>query len=153
MSEKASSLVAGAKQWATYYGKFTQGDESVALTAPLRARAAWDANDADAFADTFTENGSILVDDEQINGREAIREYFARAFGEGGPLAGTRLHTEPIEIKLLEPGVAVVLTDGGVLYGAETAVPAEQLVRGSWVTTRVGEEWLLVSQQTSPVKG
>src|SRR3954470_7511771 len=55
MSEKASSLVAQAKQWATYYGKFTQGEESAALTAPLRARAAWDANDADAFAGVFTE--------------------------------------------------------------------------------------------------
>jgi uncharacterized protein (TIGR02246 family) len=153
MSEKASSLVAGAKQWATYYGQFTQGEESAALTAPLRARAAWDANDADAFADVFTENGSILVDDEQINGREAIRAFFTEAFADGGALAGTRIITDPIEIKVLEPGVAVVLTDGGVLHGAETTVPQQQTVRGSWVTVREGEEWRLVSQQTSPVKG
>ena len=153
MSEKASSLVAGAKQWATYYGKFTQGEESVALTAPLRARAAWDAGDADAFAGVFTENGSILVDDEQINGREAIRAFFAEAFAEGGALAGTRIITEPVDIKVLEPGVAVVITDGGVLHGTETEVPTERTVRGTWVTVREGEEWRMVSQQTSPVKG
>jgi uncharacterized protein (TIGR02246 family) len=152
MSEKASSIVAGAKQWATYYGKFTQGEESAALTAPLRARAAWDANDATAFADLFTENGSMLVDDSQINGRDAIRAFFADAFGSGA-LAGTRLVTEPIEIKMLEPGVAVVITDGGVLYEDETSVPEQRTVRGTWVTVRVGDEWRLVSQQSSPVKG
>jgi len=151
MSEKASSLVAQAKQWATYYGKFTQGEESAALTAPLRARAAWDANDADAFAGVFTENGSILVDDEQLNEPEAIRAFFADAFANG--LSGTKLIVEPIEIKVLEPGVAVVITDGGVLYAGETEVPADRVVRGTWVTKQVDGEWQLVSQQTSPVKG
>jgi uncharacterized protein (TIGR02246 family) len=151
MSEKASSLVAGAKQWATYYGKFTQGEEATALTAPLRARAAWDAGDADAFAGVFTENGSILVDDEQLTDRESIRAFFAEAFA--GTLNGTKLLIDPIEIKVLEPGVAVVITDGGVLYEGETSVPAERTVRGTWVTVREGEEWQLFSQQTSPVKG
>lgn len=151
MSEKASSLVAGAKQWATYYGKFTQGEQSAALTAQLRARAAWDANDAAALADSFAENGSILVDDEQINGREAILAFFTDAFG--ARLAGTKLHTEPIDVKVLEPGVAVVITDGGVLYDGETAVPAERTVRGTWVAAQVDGEWRVVSQQTSPVKG
>ncbi len=151
MSEKASSLVAQAKQWATYYGKFTQGEESSALTAPLRARAAWDANDADAFAGVFTENGSILVDDEQLSDPGAIRDFFAEAFA--GDLRGTRLLVEPIEIKVLEPGVAVVITDGGVLYGDETEVPQERVVRGTWVTKQTDGEWRLVSQQTSPVKG
>jgi uncharacterized protein (TIGR02246 family) len=151
MSEKASSLVAQAKQWATYYGKFTQGEESAALTAPLRARAAWDANDADAFAGVFTENGSILVDDEQLSEPEAIRAFFSDAFANG--LSGTKLIVEPIEIKILEPGVAVVITDGGVLYEGETEVPADRVVRGTWVTKQVDGEWQLVSQQTSPVKG
>jgi uncharacterized protein (TIGR02246 family) len=152
MSEKASNLVAGAKQWATYYGKFTQGEESVALTAPLRARAAWDANDADAFANLFTANGSILVDDTQLTDPESIRLFFKEAFA--GTLRGTSLVMEPIEIKILEPGTAVVITDGGVLYEGETEVPVERTVRGTWVTVR-GEdgEWRLVSQQTSPIKG
>src|SRR3954451_17265233 len=126
MSEKASSLVAGAKQWATYYGKFTQGEESAALTAQLRARAAWDANDADAFAASFAENGSILVDDQQVNGQDEIKTFFAEAFG--GQLAGTKLLTEPIDIKVIEPGVAVVITDGGVLYDGQTTVPADRVV-------------------------
>ncbi len=152
MSEQASSIVAGAKQWATYYGKFSQGVESAALTAVLRARAAWDANDPEGFANVFTENGSVLIDDEQINGRDAIRGFFADAFGDG-VLAGTRLVTEPIEIKVLEPGVAVVITNGGVLRGDATTVPQQETVRGSWVTVRADGEWRLVSHQTSPVKG
>lgn len=50
MSTEGASLVAGAKQWASYYGDFPNGVEGAVLTAPLRCRAAWDANDAEGFA-------------------------------------------------------------------------------------------------------
>ena len=152
MSEnKAAALVGQAKQWATYYGPFTQGEEAAALTAPLRARAAWDDNDADAFANVFVENGSILIDDNQLTDREAIRAYLTEAFA--GDLRGTRVIQTPIEIKVLQPGVAVVITEGGVVSEGETEVPAERAVRATWVTVHRDGEWRLFSQQTSPITG
>ena len=74
MSGKASSLVAGAKQWASLYGDYANGKEGAVLTVPLRLRAAWESNDADALADVFIENGSMLIGDEQLKGREEIRK-------------------------------------------------------------------------------
>jgi uncharacterized protein (TIGR02246 family) len=152
MSEnKAASLVDQAKQWATYYGPFTQGEKAAVLTAPLRARAAWDDNDADAFADLFVDNGSILFDDDQLTDREAIRAYLTEAFA--GTLRGTKVALDPIEIKILAPDVAVVITEGGVLQSGETAVPADRAVRATWISVRRDGEWRLFSQQTSPITG
>src|ERR1044072_1764795 len=50
-------------------------DSAPAVAAPERARGAWDANDADAFADLFVENGSILFDDDQLTDRDASRAH------------------------------------------------------------------------------
>lgn len=152
MSEnKAASLVDQAKRWATYYGPFTQGEKAAALTAPLRARAAWDANDADAFADVFVDNGSILFDDDQLTDREAIRAYLTEAFT--GKFRGTRSVHDPIEVKILTEDTAVVITEGGLLHDGETTVPAERAVRATWITVRHNGEWRLFSQQTSPIAG
>jgi len=126
-------------------------DSAAAVAAPERARGAWDANDADAFADLFVENGSILFDDDQLTDRDAIRAYLHDAFA--GKLAGTRVVTEPIEVKVLTQDVAVVITEGGVLYGDETEVPADRAVRATWVSVRQEGEWRLFSQQTSPIAG
>lgn len=152
MSEnKAASLVDQAKRWATYYGPFTQGEKAAALTAPLRARAAWDAGNADAFADVFVDNGSILFDDDQLTDREVIRDYLTEAFA--GKYEGTRCVHDPIEVRILTPDTAVVITEGGLLYDDETTVPADRAVRATWVTVRRDSEWQLFSQQTSPITG
>jgi uncharacterized protein (TIGR02246 family) len=127
------------------------GEKAAALTAPLRARVAWDDNDADAFADVFVENGSILFDDDQLTDRDAIRTYLRYAFA--GKLRGTRVVQDPIEVKILAPDVAVVITEGGVVYEDETEVPANRAVRATWVSVRREGEWRLFSQQTSPIAG
>jgi uncharacterized protein (TIGR02246 family) len=147
----AASLVDGAKKWATYYGAFTTGPESAVLSAPLRVRGAWEANDADALADVFTGNGSLLVGDEQLNGRERIREYMTAAFA--GPYRGATLVEEPKEIKFLTQDVALAITEGGVLLDGETEVAAERRSRTTWVVVRRGSDWALLSQQSSPITG
>lgn len=153
MSGNASSLVAEAKKWASYYGSYPNGWEGAVLTVPLRIRAAWESNDADAFADIFAENGSLLVDDDQLRGREEIRSYMAAAFE--GPYRGTRLIEEPLEIRPIgsDSGVALAITQGGVVRAGETAVAPESEVRSTWVITNHGGDWSLFSLQSSPVKG
>jgi uncharacterized protein (TIGR02246 family) len=126
-------------------------EKAPALTAPLRAMAAWDDNDADAFADVFIENGSILLDDDQLTDRDAIRTYLRDAFA--GRFRGTRVVQDPIEVKILAPDVAVVITEGGVVYEDETKVAANRAVRATWVSVRREGEWRLFSQQSSPIAG
>jgi uncharacterized protein (TIGR02246 family) len=151
MTNEAAALVAGAKQWASYYGDFPNGEEGAVLTAPLRIRAAWAANDADAFADMFIENGSMLVGDRQLMNREEIRSYMADAFG--GGYGGSRLSEEPREIRLLSDSVAVAITEGGIIRsGEETFAPKDE-VRTMWVLVKHEGYWRVASHQTSPIKG
>jgi uncharacterized protein (TIGR02246 family) len=127
------------------------GGKAAALAAPLRASAAWEANDADAFADVFVENGSILIGDDQLTDRDSIRTYLRDAFADR--FRGTRVVHDPIEFRILAPDVAVVITEGGVVYEGETAVPADRAVRATWVSVLRDGQWRLFSQQTSPIAG
>ncbi|HEY0636232.1 MAG TPA: SgcJ/EcaC family oxidoreductase [Pseudonocardiaceae bacterium] len=151
MSNKAASLVAQAKQWATYYGGFTQGEEAAVYTAPLRVRAAWDNNDADALADVFIDNGSLLDGDEQLNGREAIRAYMTEAFRTHHK--GTKVIDQPLEIRKISQDVAIAISDGGIVPEGATEIPPTGKVRVMWVVVRQDGDWKLASYQSSPVKG
>lgn len=150
MTDKAQSLVDQAKQWATLYGPYSNGSEGAVLTAPLRARAAWEAGDAQAYSALFTEQGSELIGDVQLRGREEIAEYLTRAFAES--YAGSRLSETPVDIRLLTEDVAVAVTEGGILRrGEDTPIP-ENTFRGQWILVRQGGEWKLLSHQTSPLR-
>jgi uncharacterized protein (TIGR02246 family) len=151
MSSDSVNLVAQAKQWAGNYGKYSNGVEGAVLTAPLRARAAWDRNDADAFADLFTDNGSMLANDNQLTSRDQIRSYLTEAFA--GPLQGSRLADAPVDIRLLTEDVALAVTEGGVLYAGETEPAEDRRTRSTWVAARRDGDWRLVSYQSSPVTG
>jgi uncharacterized protein (TIGR02246 family) len=127
------------------------GEKAAVLAALRRAGTAWDDNDADAFADGFVENGSILFDDDQLTDQDAIRDYLHDAFA--GRFGGTRLLHDPIEFKVITPDVAVVITEGGVLPAGETELGKYGAVRATWVSVRHDGQWRLFSQQTSPVAG
>jgi uncharacterized protein (TIGR02246 family) len=149
MSAKASKLVAGAKEWASYYGDYTQGEEAAAFTVPLRARGMWDANDAEGLADIFVENGSFLVGDEQLTSQSQIRDYMKAAFA--GGLGGTKLAQEPVEVRLLTADTALIITNGGIVPAGETELPAGASTRDVWITVKRDGVWHLFSLQTSPV--
>ncbi|QNE79650.1 SgcJ/EcaC family oxidoreductase (plasmid) [Streptomyces finlayi] len=150
MSTKATTLVDQAKQWASNYGSFSNGEEGAAYTAPLRVRAAWESQDADAVAGMFTENGSLLLGDEQLTSREQIREHLREAFRE--QYRGTRIPEEPLEVKMLAPDVALAVTQGGqVAESAETWAP-EAEYRAMWVLVKRDGDWQVSCRQTSPLK-
>lgn len=151
MTSKAASLVEGAKQWASYYGDYPNGDEGAAFTAVLRVRAAWDANDAHAFAGMFAQNGSMLVGDRQLMNSDEIACYMAEAFA--GPYRGSRLAEEPIEVRLLTDSVALAVTEGGIIPAGQDSFALSDKVRGTWIIAATGDDWRIVSRQTSPVTG
>lgn len=151
MTKEAAALVAGAKEWAKKYGDYPNGDEGSVYTAPLRVRAAWDANDADAFADMFIDNGSTLFGDNQLTDREQIRSYVAEVFA--GAYKGSRLADEPKEIRMLTDSVAVVISEGGVIPDGAQELAPEREVRTMWVVVKRDGDWRIASYQTSPIKG
>jgi uncharacterized protein (TIGR02246 family) len=151
MSKEAASLVAGAKQWAKNYGNYPNGEEGHVLTAPLRVRAAWAANDADAFADMFIDNGSMLVGDNQLTSREEIRSYMKDAFD--GGFRGSQLVEEPREIRLLTDSVAVAIMEGGIVRDGRESVDPNDEARSMFVLVKRDGDWRVAVRQSSPIKG
>jgi uncharacterized protein (TIGR02246 family) len=143
---------AGLPEDRSYYRQFTVAREKAVLTVPMRIQAAWAANNADMFADVFADNGSLLMRDTQLKGREEIRSYMAHGFR--GPFKGARVNGWPIAVNFLTDEVAMVITEGGIIMAGDTDIAAENLIRATWVIGRrpVGR-LRLFSHQSSPIKG
>ncbi|XVV00474.1 SgcJ/EcaC family oxidoreductase [Actinosynnema sp. CA-248983] len=151
MTDKASLLVTQAKQWATNYGDYTLGEEGTALTVPLRFRGAWDSNDHEAIASIFAEDGVMVIGDLALTGPQEIGAYLADVFA--GGYKGSTLVEKPVEVRIIAPGVALAVLEGGVLLPGETEVAPERSSRATYVAARRNDEWKLINQQTSPMKG
>jgi uncharacterized protein (TIGR02246 family) len=126
-------------------------DEAAVRRVPARIMAAWAEHDADAFAETFTEDGTLILPGLFLNGREEIRSYMGQAFA--GPYRGTRVTGTPTSTKYVGSGVVLVLTQGGVLAPGESEVSAERAIRASWLLAKRGEEWLITAYQNTPLRG
>jgi uncharacterized protein (TIGR02246 family) len=145
-------VAAGVKEDPSYYREFTGEDEKAVLTVAKRIQAAWKSNDADTFADVFTENGSLLMRDNQLKSREEIRSYMTEGFN--GPLKGAHVKGWPIEVKFFTDEVAMVITEGGILMPGDTDIAAGNFIRATWIIVKQPDGQLnLVSHQSSPVKG
>lgn len=125
-------------------------DVATPENVPARIVAAWAANDAEAFAAAFTEDGSmILPGDVYVTGREQIRTFMTTAFA--GPYQGTRVTGNPLAMKQLGPDVVSIITRGGVLAPGETEVSASGAIRATWLLTKQGSEWLIAGYQNTSI--
>lgn len=150
----ASDLLdkAGVVENHDFYRGFTSADQKAVLTVPQRIQAAWETNDADAFAEVFTDNGSLLMRDHQLTSKEDIRSFMNAGFN--GPLKGARVTGWPIEVKFLSENAAMVVTEGGIIMPGQSDIAPENFIRATWVVTRQPDgELNLVSHQSSPIKG
>jgi uncharacterized protein (TIGR02246 family) len=150
----ASELLAaaGLPEDQSYYREFTGDDERAVLTVAMRIQAAWKVNDADAFADVFRSDGSLLMQDTQLTSREDIRAFMQAGFD--GPYKGARVNGWPLEIQFLSDDVAVVVTEGGIILPGETESAPARKIRATWVVVRDADNTLsLLSHQSSPLGG
>jgi uncharacterized protein (TIGR02246 family) len=143
---------AGVTEDPSYYRGFTAADEKAALTVGQRIQNAWATNDADTFAEVFAENGSLLMRDEQLSGREAIRSFMAAGFA--GPFQGARVTGWPLTVQFLNDDVAFFVTQGGIVLPTDEQLSPEREIRAVWVIARRGPADLeLVSHSSSPIRG
>ena len=110
--------------------------------------AAWAEHDADAFAGSFTEDGTTILSGLFKVGREEIRSFMATAFA--GPFQGTRVTGSPISLKFLGADTALLITAGGVLHPGDVEVAEPRKIRASWFCVKQGGQWLLTAYQNSP---
>ncbi|MFC4057212.1 SgcJ/EcaC family oxidoreductase [Planomonospora corallina] len=129
----------------------TNADKAAVLSIPACIVAAWEAQDGRAFADVFTEDGTMILPGVYQKGRQAIAAFMTAAFS--GPYKGTRVTGQPQDVRFLSGDVAVIVTAGGVLAPGESEVSPERAVKATWVIAREGGEWRLAAYQNSPAGG
>ncbi|WP_290062164.1 SgcJ/EcaC family oxidoreductase [Amycolatopsis solani] len=153
MPATATEILAsyGVEEDTEFYREFDDPRDRAALTVPLRITHAWKTNDADEFASVFTENGSLLMQDEQLTSREQIRAYMQAGFD--GPLAGAHVKGWPLQVTFLAEDTALVITQGGIILDGETETAPARQIRATWIVVERDGEWSLLSHQSSPIRG
>ncbi|NEA33588.1 SgcJ/EcaC family oxidoreductase [Streptomyces sp. SID13031] len=125
------------------------GAEQAEIAAvPARMVAAWAAHDADAFADLFTQDGTLILPGVYKKGRDDIREFMSTAYA--GPYQGTTVTGSPIDLKPLADGAVALLTMGGVLAAGATELSDEDAIRASWTLVKREGRWQLAVYQNCP---
>ncbi|HEU5475573.1 MAG TPA: SgcJ/EcaC family oxidoreductase [Actinophytocola sp.] len=123
-------------------------DAAAVAALTQRVIAAWAYHDADAFAEVFTEDGTMILPGLYRKGREEIREYLKDAFD--NQYKGTQVTGRPLDIRFFGSEAGVLITQGGVLAPGESAVSDDQAIRASWLVVKQDGEWRLAGYQNSP---
>lgn len=126
-------------------------DLAAVRAVPQQITQAWAANDADAFAEVFTDDARLILPGGVFcAGRDAIRSFMAGAYA--GPYRGTRVFGEPIDVRAVTADVVLLVTKGGVLAPGDTSVAEGRAVRATWVLLRDGDGWRISSYQNTPLR-
>jgi len=123
-------------------------EQAEIAAVPVRMVAAWAAHDAKAFADLFTQDGTLILPGVYKKGREEILEFMASAYA--GPYQGTRVTGSPVDLKPLADGAVALLTTGGVIAAGATELSDEAAIRASWILVRRDGGWRLAVYQNCP---
>lgn len=118
---------------------------------PRRMIAAWSENDAEAFAQLFTEDATmVLPGDVYLSSREEIRAYMAEAYA--GPLKGTGVAGAPLGLRFLSESSGVIVTRGGILAPGQSEVSPEREIRATWVVAKHDGAWYIAAYHNSPIQ-
>jgi uncharacterized protein (TIGR02246 family) len=111
---------------------------------------AWSANDAEAFTNLFTDDGTlVLPGDVYLYGREAILGAMTLAYQ--GPYRGTGVTGTALSTRFIDSNTSVMITEGGVLAPGETEVSPQRAIRATWVCVNDGGTWKLSAYHNSPI--
>jgi uncharacterized protein (TIGR02246 family) len=125
-----------------------ESDKAAVVGLTQRLVAAWSNQDADAFADLFVDDGSMILPGVYRAGRAGIREYMADAFA--NQYRGSQVTGQPLDLRFLGSDVALLLTEGGVLAPGDTEVTADRAIRATWLAVKRDGQWRLAGYQNSP---
>lgn len=109
---------------------------------------AWARHDAQAFADVFIEDGTMILPGVYVKGRENIAQFMGGAFATA--YQGTKVTGTPFDVRQIGPGVVLLLTEGGVIRPGETEVAENAKIRASWLAVERDGVWKLAAYQNSP---
>jgi uncharacterized protein (TIGR02246 family) len=124
--------------------------EAALRGVPERTTAAWDKNDAGAFAEVFTRDTKVVIAGTYLQGRDQVFAYISAAFA--GPIKGTRVVSDPVSVEYINADTGLVMTEGGILLPGEASVAGERAIWGTWVLAREDGQWRIRAYHSSPIR-
>jgi uncharacterized protein (TIGR02246 family) len=110
--------------------------------------SAWADGDADAFADWYAEDATVILPGFSLRGRAEIRTNMGDAFA--GPLKGSkRLHVVQ-DARFLGDDTALVVTRSVTAFPREAEPPAGQQEHATWAFSRHDGRWLIEAYHSCP---
>jgi uncharacterized protein (TIGR02246 family) len=108
---------------------------------------AWEANDAEAFVADYLDDASVVQPGVYKKDRQEIQSTMAGAFA--GPLKGSRVIDQPRDVRFPSEDTAIVISEGGIVFPGQSAVPSEGTVRATWVLAKRDGRWLVAAYHYS----
>ncbi|HEX4790268.1 MAG TPA: SgcJ/EcaC family oxidoreductase [Actinospica sp.] len=124
------------------------GEAAAVLEVLAGVYKAWEANDADAFVEHYTEDAVAILPGSYRGSRKAVRDGMAAGFA--GPLKGSSTVDKVVDVRLYGADTALVTSETGVLLAGESEVPASQMTLATWALTKREGQWLVASYHNSP---
>lgn len=116
-----------------------------------RLSASWAAQDADAMAEFYAEDATVVLPgDNYLKGRPAIRAFMAGAFE--GRWKDTHVFGIPQEIRSIGTDTCLVITRGGAHKPGATDVSATDAIRAIWVFVKRDGEWTIAAYENTPLQ-
>ncbi len=125
-------------------------DDEIAINAMLSEMyQAWAANDADGFVRYYTEDASAILPGSRRGSRKAIRDSMAAGFD--GPLKGSSTIDRQLSLRFLGEDTAIAVSEGGILFAGEDAVPEARKIHATWVFEKRHGRWMVAAYHNSPL--
>ena len=125
-------------------------DEAAIHAVLADSYQAWSAGDADGMVANYTEDATAIMTGSLRGGRDVIRESMALAFA--GPLKDTSTYNKQLSLRFMGEDAAIVVSESGILFGGQTAVPDAAKVNATWVLEKRNGQWLIAAYHNSPAQ-
>lgn len=124
-------------------------DAQAVHTLLQRLTDAWNAADAASVAEVFAEDADILVPGAALKGRAVIVDWLIEAYRT--KWKGLRVLSQMLQLRYAGDDTMVMVAHGGPYDPEGAEIPGHFAIRGIWVFSRTGGEWLVHAYCNTPV--
>ena len=95
----------------------------------------------------YLDDASVVQPGVYKKDRQAIQSTMAGGFA--GPLKGSHVIDQPQDVRFLNEETAIVISEGGIVFPGQNAVPSEGMVRATWVLVKRDGRWCVAAYHNS----
>jgi uncharacterized protein (TIGR02246 family) len=126
----------------------SDADRQAVLDVLRGVYEAWEANDAEAFVANYLDHASVVQPGVYKKNRHEIQSTMAGGFA--GPLKGSRVIDQPRDVRFPNQDIAIVISEGGIVFPGQNAASSEGTVRATWVLAKRDGHWHVAAYHSSP---